>query len=252
MHILVVDDELEIREVLHEALAMHGYSVTGAASAGQALAALEERPYDLVILDIKMPGESGDSLLRKVREVRKDLPVIIYTASVTQELETRLKAEGANEVFQKTMKIDLLTSQVSSILKAKRAAESASASSERNVLIVDDEPDIRDMLAEFFKSKNCKTLTASDGEAAIAIVKSGIPISVVLLDFSMPGLNGIQTLEQIRSLNKTLGVVMMTANNDIHTVSRAMELGAYSYILKPFDFLYLETVVLSKLMIAGL
>ena len=67
---------------------------------------------------------------------------------------------------------------------------------------------------------------------------------------NMGGMNGIETLKKILALHPTLGVVMATGNENDEKVRSAMELGAYGYVLKPFDFLYLELVVAAKFSIA--
>jgi two-component system phosphate regulon response regulator OmpR len=66
--ILVVDDEPEVREVLEEYFAAHGYAVIGAESASAARAAVAAHPIDLALVDINMPGEDGLSLARHLRE----------------------------------------------------------------------------------------------------------------------------------------------------------------------------------------
>ena len=73
---------------------------------------------------------------------------------------------------------------------------------------------------------------------------------MVLLDIKMPGMDGITILRELLKLNPKLGVVMVTGIEDSEKVKEAIEVGAYSYVLKPFDFLYLELVVMSKLAIA--
>ena len=74
--------------------------------------------------------------------------------------------------------------------------------------------------------------------------------AVVLLDINMPEMDGLTTLKKLRDINAKLGVVMVTGVQDDEKVKKAIELGAYGYVLKPFDFLYLNLVVMSKLIIA--
>jgi len=87
--ILVVDDEQNIRTLLREELTDEGYDVLLAENGAQALAMIKEEKPDLVTLDIKMPGEDGLSLLRKIREIEYDLPVIICSAPVSMASCTR-------------------------------------------------------------------------------------------------------------------------------------------------------------------
>jgi two-component system, response regulator, stage 0 sporulation protein F len=78
--ILVVDDEEPIRLLYREELQDAGYEVEVAADGGQALQAVERRRPDLMTIDIKMPGMDGIELLRKVRTMHRDLPIIICSA----------------------------------------------------------------------------------------------------------------------------------------------------------------------------
>ena len=78
--ILVVDDEQNIRLLLKEELMDEGYDVILAENGAKAIEMIKEEKPDLVTLDIKMPGEDGLSILRKIREIEYDLPVIICSA----------------------------------------------------------------------------------------------------------------------------------------------------------------------------
>ena len=78
--ILVVDDEDSIRLLYSEELAEEGHEVSTAASAGEAVAKLEEQTYDLVVLDIKLKNESGLDLLQTIVKERHEMPVILCTA----------------------------------------------------------------------------------------------------------------------------------------------------------------------------
>ena len=249
--ILVVDDELEIRELLRKALGMKGYKVATVPSARQALEIIFQEPFDLILLDIKLGQESGISVLKKIREFHTKIPVVIYSGAVTIELEKEARAAGANEVLSKNIEITQLVAQIAKIVKAKdRIFQSSEKKQERPVLIVDDDKEIRHLLRDFFKTKGYKTLEAESGESAIQLVRSEKVFSV-LLDIQMPGMDGLVTLENLLKIDPTLGVVMVTAVQDDEKVKKAIELGAYGYVLKPFDFLYLELAVISKLAIAG-
>lgn len=79
-HILVVDDEAAIRLLYQEELQEAGYQVTVAADGDEALRLVQQDRPDLMTVDIKMPGMDGIDLLRRVREIYRDLPIIICTA----------------------------------------------------------------------------------------------------------------------------------------------------------------------------
>jgi len=248
--ILVVDDEVRIRELLCKALGKEGFEVTSVPSAEQSLEVIFHEPFDLVLLDIRLSGESGISVLKKIREFQKQIPVVVYSGALTAELEKEARTAGANEVLSKNIDIIQLVGQIKKIVKAKeRIFQGSSEKKGKTVLIVDDEEGIRRVLNQFFKAKGYRTLEAESGENALTLARSE-NISVVLLDVGMPGMDGLATLEKLLEINPKLGVVMVTGIQDDDKVKKAIEMGAYGYVLKPFDFLYLELVVASKLVIA--
>jgi len=248
--ILVVDDEVRIREFLCKALGKEGFEVTSVPSAEQSLEVIFQEPFDLILLDIRLSGESGISVLKKIREFQKQIPVVVYSGVLTAELEKEARAAGANEVLSKNIDIIQLVGQIKKIAKAKeRFFQGSSEKKGKTVLIVDDEEGIRRVLKQFFEAKGYRTLEAESGENALNLARSE-NISVVLLDVGMPGIDGIATLEKLLEINPKLGVVMVTGVQDDDKVKKAIEMGAYGYVLKPFDFLYLELVVASKLVIA--
>ncbi|MCM8780446.1 MAG: response regulator [Candidatus Omnitrophica bacterium] len=249
--ILIVDDEVNVRELLRKGLTNAGYEVVSVPSAEQTLEIIFKEPFDLLLLDVRLSSrESGISLLKRIRHYRSDIPIVIYSGALTPELEIEARQAGANEVLSKDMDILQLVAQIRRIVRGKdRLFNKAPLSKDKTILIVDDEEGIRRILSEFFRRKGYKTIEAQDGQQALDIVRSQ-EVSVVLLDIQMPGMDGLTTLTRLLEINPRLGVVMATGVQDEDKVRRAIELGAYGYVLKPFDFLYLELVVMSKLAIA--
>ena len=248
--ILVADDELGIRELLYQVFREKGHEVTTAINAHQAVGMVSSQPFDLIILDNSMPGETGVSLLKKIRSSRNQVPIVIYSGFITAELEKEARSAGATEVLGKGLDIDILSNRIGQILKAGgRLLETSGNSQDKLILVVDDEPSIRKLLSDFFRLKNYRTLEAANGNEAIQLAISQKP-TVALLDMHMPGMDGLATLKQLLEIAPKLGVVMATAEQNDEMVKKAMKLGAYGYVLKPFDFLYLELVVMSKLFIA--
>src|SRR5262245_48368291 len=101
------------------------------------------------------------------------------------------------------------------------------------VLIVDDEPSVRESLRLILKDRATVTL-ADCGEAALTNLEQQ-PFDVVLLDILMPGLDGLEVLERLRARSASPQVIMLTATKTVKTAVRAMRLGAFDYVTKPFD-----------------
>ncbi|MFC1508214.1 response regulator [Candidatus Omnitrophota bacterium] len=246
-NILVVNNELSLREGIRSELDMKGHSVATVPSAEQALAIVFQEVFDLILLDINLPGGTGISLLKKIRESKKALPIVIYSKTLTDELEKEAVASGASKVLKKDTAILEIVEQIGKIVSTKEPViQEAAEKKEKSLLVVDDEENIRRLLVEFFRTKDYKVVEAESGEKALEIARSE-KFSMVLLDIDMPGMNGIATLPKLLEIDPKLGIVMVTGNQDDEKVGKAMELGASGYVIKPFDFSYLELVVMSKL-----
>ena len=102
-----------------------------------------------------------------------------------------------------------------------------------SILVVDDESSIRESFS-LILSGDYRVCLAATGEAAVKKAADE-KIDIVFLDIRMPGMDGIETLKKLKSINSRMEVVMVTAVNDVAQASQAMLLGANNYIVKPFD-----------------
>jgi DNA-binding NtrC family response regulator len=103
------------------------------------------------------------------------------------------------------------------------------------ILVVDDESLIRWSLHERLKAAGYAVLEAESGPEALDVV-SKEPVSLVLLDLSLPGLNGLAVLERVKKERPSCPVILMTAYDSPGSAERAAELGAAHFMTKPFDF----------------
>jgi two-component system NtrC family response regulator len=101
------------------------------------------------------------------------------------------------------------------------------------ILIVEDEELMRELLTKILADENYRLYQASNGEEALKLLQEQ-PIDLVLTDLRMKGMNGLQLLSQVRSLDPEIVVVVMTAYASVETAVEAMRKGAYDYITKPF------------------
>ena len=103
------------------------------------------------------------------------------------------------------------------------------------ILAVDDEPQICEMLKDFLEdSDEFRVITCSDTSQVLPLVQRESP-DLVTLDMNMPGKNGMELLEEIKSYDDDIAVIMVTANRDVQTAIQAVRLGAYDYIVKPMS-----------------
>jgi len=104
------------------------------------------------------------------------------------------------------------------------------------VLFVDDEPDFVGSLIKRMKKRKINALGAGSGEEAVELLKNGhVNIDVAVLDVRMPGMDGIETLKAIKSINPLIEVIMLSGHARLSVAREGMELGAFDYLMKPVD-----------------
>lgn len=111
-----------------------------------------------------------------------------------------------------------------------------------NLLVVDDEQDLLKIIGKRLEKLGVKAVTADSGKRALEILES-MPIDVVLLDVKMPGMDGIETLRRIRTLQPLVEVILLSGHASVESGIEGMSLGAFDYLMKPIEL----EVVLEKL-----
>src|SRR5271168_2695236 len=114
------------------------------------------------------------------------------------------------------------------------------------VLLIDDEADVQYSFRRIFDQADIELTTANSGEEGLKIIPRLKP-DLVIMDVRMGGISGLETLRRLRQIDSKQMVIMMTAYGTTQTAIEAMKLGAYDYLLKPFDVLRLKKVVLDAL-----
>src|SRR5260370_8040628 len=113
-----------------------------------------------------------------------------------------------------------------------------------NVLIVDDEPGIRESLAGVLADEGYSAASVESGEASLDLLRKTV-FEVVLLDIWLPGMDGLETLEKIRDLDNPPEVIMISGHGTIETAVRATKLGAFHFLEKPLS-LYKNLILLKN------
>ena len=101
------------------------------------------------------------------------------------------------------------------------------------ILIVDDEDDIRSLMRDFLEADGYTVLSVPDGPGALSALKAN-PVDLVLLDYNMPGFNGIETLTEIKRVAPQVNVVIMTSTENTGLAYQAVASGAAAFLRKPF------------------
>ncbi|MEO5955897.1 MAG: response regulator [Nitrospiraceae bacterium] len=129
--ILVIDDEQGIRDLLDTLLRRKGYDVIVSANGQKGLELFLREQPDVIVLDLKMPGMDGLTVLQQIRSLDPKKPVIILTGAGTPETEQQVRALGGTEFIEKEFSLHRLGDALKRLLATSKPTTSADASSAR-------------------------------------------------------------------------------------------------------------------------
>jgi DNA-binding NtrC family response regulator len=233
--ILLVDDEVDFLDSVTPALARRGFAVGQATDGRKALALLEQQSFDVIVLDVKMPGLDGVETFRRIKQLRPEIPVIMLTGHGTIQQAFEISREGVVEYLTKPCDVEKLVrvAQAAALHHVSPAPPSADACDEViRVLLVDDEADYLASLRDALQRRKMQVSTAADGEAALASC-SEREFDVVLADVRMPGMDGIALLRRIRQTHPTTQVIVLTGHPSMADAVEGLREGAFDFLRKP-------------------
>jgi signal transduction histidine kinase/DNA-binding response OmpR family regulator len=201
--VLVVDDDPAVHDLLTATLTKENYRLLHARDGAEALEILRKTPPDIVTLDVMMPKVDGWSVLGMMKSdpALDHIPVIMVTIVDDRNLGYSL---GASEFMTKPIDRARLLALVRRF---------AGHEPQARVLIVDDDPEVRDIVRTTLESSGLKTFQAANGRAAIEWLERNPPPSLILLDLLMPEMDGLEFLNRIQDQGKLVDVpiVVLTA-----------------------------------------
>src|SRR5215471_7328417 len=115
--------------------------------------------------------------------------------------------------------------------------------SKRSILVVDDDQSVRSYLSDFLSSCGYTVECAESGDQAVTRLSAGYVPSLIVLDIVMPGINGIEVLENVKRINAPIPVIILSAGGQTKTVVEAMKVGASDFLVKPFEEQELELAI---------
>lgn len=248
--ILLVSADVGLREQLYDLLARSGYAVTAAPSGEQAIDTLRHERPALILADAHLPPLNGMSLVEHIRTFDTRLPIILLNGNsphIQTSMHLAKDAVAMQVSLPKPVDGAQLLKAIEPWLKPARARPGPRWPG--TVLIVEDEPKLQQLLREFLQLHGFTAEAVSSGEEALRYLDAQTPPSVILLDVKMPGMDGLLTLKKIKVQRPATTVIIMTAMEDEQAARDAFALGAADFILKPFNLEYLETTLLSKLLV---
>ena len=221
-NVLVVDDLRSIRLTLGGILEDEGHNVVTVENGYQAIEAAKKTHFDVVFMDIKMPGINGVQTFREIKKIDPGASVIMMTAYSVEDLIKEALEEGAYAVVYKPFDIDRIIAIIEEVLEGVL------------ILVVDDRFSDREALKVMLEDKGYRVATAANGAEAIEMVKSQ-HYDIIFLEVKLPGIDGVETFEQVKQIDPKATVIMMSGYTEEDLVEKAVSGGAYTCIYKPFD-----------------
>jgi CheY-like chemotaxis protein len=251
--LLLVEDNPSEQLSVAELLGHDDIDIETAESGEEALERLRASPADCVVLDLRLPDISGFEVLERLSAdaALADIPVVVFTGrELTPEEDARLHTMARSVVVKGVESPERLLDETGLFLhrvvgdlpaEKQRMLERLHSSDEdlvgRTVLLVDDDARNIFALASVLERRGMKVLTATTGSEAVSIVESEPDVAIVLMDIMMPGMDGYETIEVIRTNPgfRRLPIIALTAKAMKGDREKCLEAGASDYLAKPVN-----------------
>jgi HAMP domain-containing protein/CheY-like chemotaxis protein/signal transduction histidine kinase len=251
--LLVVEDDPAEQFSIRELLGHDDIDIEIAPTGAAALQAVQEKTFDCLVLDLRLPDMSGFEVLEQLsqRKGTSDLPIVVFTGrELSLEEDIRLHDLARSVVVKDVESPERLLDETSLFLhrvisdlpleKQKmldRLHHSDDALVGKKVLVVDD--DIRNIfaLSSVLERRGMTVLSASTGREAIALLETISDVAIVLMDIMMPEMDGYETMQVIRQnpAFRRLPIVALTAKAMKGDREKCLEAGASEYLAKPVN-----------------
>ncbi|MDH4246833.1 MAG: response regulator [Deltaproteobacteria bacterium] len=219
--LLIVDDDVDFAESMAEMLAEQGYAVSVANSGSEGLTHTRQNTFDLVLLDMKMPGMSGLECLRLLRQERPGIRVVMVTAFTQGEFLRQALQEGALAVLGKSYSPELLLETIAHLISTSM------------VLLVEDDQDQAEAITQLLRNNNYTVQVAKTLAEAKYILTLG-SVDLLLLDFCLPDGTGAELLNWIQASGKQIATILITGYEE--SALAALPLVSLDTLLvKPFN-----------------
>jgi signal transduction histidine kinase/DNA-binding response OmpR family regulator/HPt (histidine-containing phosphotransfer) domain-containing protein len=255
MKVLVVDDNATSRDIFQEMLESFTFEVTVAASGTEGISELEsapeDKPFELVVMDWKMPGMDGIETSRRIKKhtgLNKIPPIVLVTAYGREEVMQQaqevglegflLKPISPSMLFDATMQafgeavpgISRITQRQDPEAEALKHIQGA------QLLLVEDNEINQQVAKEILEGAGLNVTLANDGQEAVNAVKEG-HYDAVLMDIQMPVMDGYTATREIRKDErfKQLPIIAMTAHAMAGDEDKSLEAGMSGHVTKPID-----------------
>jgi CheY-like chemotaxis protein len=251
--LLIVEDDERQRESMIELLSHSDIEIVAVGTGGEAMAALLGDPFECCVIDLRLPDMTGFQLLDLIQSEPRlaEVPVVVFTGKdLLPEEEARIRTVAKTIILKDVRSPERLFDETALFLHRvvadlpeskqqllERLHGSNDVLHDRRVLVVDD--DVRNIfaLSTLLETHGMEVTSATNGRDAIDILQKRDDLSVVLMDIMMPGMDGYETMRQIRrdARFRTLPILALTAKAMKGDREKCLDAGASDYIAKPVN-----------------
>lgn len=238
--LVVIDDhpdDLELcRRMLQDVSAVK-YKIRDARNGNVALDLIKSEMPHCVLLGFSLPGQDGVHVLKCIRDQYPDLPVILLTHQENEAVVAQIMKEGAQDYVIKTdMTGEALHTSIQLVIESVKQKKERDDTESKiiRLLVIDDNEDDRELCRRTLqkvKSTHYHIVEAANGDNGLELIEEFHP-HCILLDYFMPGRNGIEILKCIRARHPYISVIMLTGQGNESVAVQVMKEGAQDYIKK--------------------
>ncbi len=222
--VLIVDDDHDHAESLADVLEMRGHPVELAHSGEDAIACFREAEFDLVLLDVKLPGINGVETFLELKQIRPTARVMMMTGFSLEQLIAQAIESGALGVLYKPFAATELLATLGQVMP--RGA----------VLVADDDPDFVDSMAPILEAADFEVRVATNGREALAELERDEP-NCLILDLGLAVIAGPEAMKRLLDACSALPTIIVTGRpaDDVPESLSGFGLRAHGLLQKPFD-----------------
>lgn len=223
LRILVVDDDHDFAEGIADALELEGHELAMAYSGEEALERFTETEFDIIFMDVKLPGKNGVESFLEIRRRFPGAKALMMTAYSMEHLVEQALDNGVMGVFHKPLAFDQILGLLNQLREGAR------------VLIVDDDVDFARELRDVLEVAGYSTRSSFDGRTAIARCQEEA-YDALILDLRLPDVTGLDVYNTVRSIHPNLLVIPITGyvDEESEAIQSAGLVSFKNVLRKPF------------------
>ncbi|MBL1275424.1 MAG: response regulator [Ectothiorhodospiraceae bacterium] len=229
--ILVVDDEPNMRATLADILGDEGYLIDSAMDGLSAVKMCEEQTYDVVLLDVRMPGIDGVETFRRITRRDNSVRVVLMSAYTMDDLKRTVLEEGAVAFLSKPLDID----NVVGLIQGVR---------DTSILVVENDVDTASQMQDSFKKQGYWVKVTSSPHDALELAEQ-IHFDIVIIDVQLPAMSGLDLCLAIKKIiPRTVAIMVSSREQEQESMAKeAVRQTAYTVIHKPLDMGKLDVLL---------